>query len=147
VSDEVDEVDESTGAEGPIGHPGVVETLEHPIRALEERLPAGFTTPAPGLLPGEERPHPSPVQYVLIAVVLVVVTAVEVALSYMEGDVANWLIVSLLMIMAIVKFVLVVSWYMHLRTDRPIFRRFFVMGLVAAIVLYAIVLSSLHVFH
>ena len=41
---------------------------------------------------------------------------------------------------------LVAGWYMHLKTDRPIFRRFFVMGIIAAILLYTIVLSTLYIF-
>jgi len=45
-----------------------------------------------------------------------------------------------------VKFGIVASWYMHLRTDRPIFARFFVLGIVAAVLLYLIVLSSLQIF-
>ncbi len=35
---------------------------------------------------------------------------------------------------------------MHLKTDQPMFRRFFVLGIVAACVLYAVVLTTLHVF-
>jgi hypothetical protein len=46
---------------------------------------------------------------------------------------------------AFVKFFLVASWYMHLRTDQPVFRRFFVLGSIAALVLYAVVLLTLHV--
>ena len=57
------------------------------------------------------------------------------------------MIVTLLLIMAIIKFATVASYYMHLQTDRPIFRRFFVLGIVAACVLYAIVLASLSVFN
>ena len=100
----------------------------------------------PGLLPGEVRPHPTPLQYVLIAVVLCVVTAIEVAVSYSKGDIPDALIVVLLLGMAILKFALVAAWFMHLRTDQPIFRRFFVLGIGAAILLYLIVLSTLHVF-
>ena len=105
---------------------------------------AGTTGAAPGLLPGEVRPHPSPLQYVLIAVVLVVVTAIEIAVSYSEGDIPDALIIVLLLSMAVLKFSLVAAWYMHLRTDLPIFRRFFVLGIVAAIGLYLIVLATLH---
>ena len=104
------------------------------------------TEPAPGLLPGEVKPHPSPLQYVLVAVVLCVVTAVEIAVSYTEGDIPDALIIVLLMGMAVVKFALVAAWFMHLRTDKPIFRRFFVLGIVAALVLYLVVLATLHVF-
>jgi cytochrome c oxidase subunit 4 len=101
---------------------------------------------APVSLPGEIRPHPSPLQYVLIAVVLCTVTAIEIATSYLEGDIPDGLIVTLLLGMAVVKFSLVAMWYMHLRTDKPIFRRFFVLGICAAITLYLVVLATLHVF-
>ena len=96
------------------------------------------------VLPGEVRPHPSPLQYVLIAVVLCIITGIEIAVSYTEGDIPDGLIVTLLLGMAIIKFVLVAAWYMHLRTDMLIFRRFFVLGIVAAIILFMIVLLSLH---
>jgi cytochrome c oxidase subunit IV len=127
---------------------GNVATTEHEVgRAIEraeEHLPAEMTTSAPGLLPGELRPHPTPVQYVLVAVVLVVITAIEIAVSYTEGTIPDALIVVLLLGMAFVKFFLVAAWYMHLRTDQPVFRRFFILGSVAAILLYLIVLATLH---
>ncbi len=107
---------------------------------------ASSLEPAPGLLPGEVKPHPSPFQYVMIAVILVIVTAVEIAISYTEGDIPDALIIVLLLGMAVIKFALVAAWYMHLRTDLPIFRRFFVLGIVAAILLYLVVLATLHVF-
>jgi cytochrome c oxidase subunit 4 len=97
------------------------------------------------MLPGEVRPHPTPFQYVMIGVVLVVLTALEVTVSYTEGTIPNALIIVLLLVMMFVKFVLVAAWYMHLRTDRPIFRRFFTVGAVAAITLFMVVLSTLHI--
>jgi cytochrome c oxidase subunit 4 len=127
---------------------GVVATTEHDVeRAIEraeERLPAEMVTSAPGLLPGEVRPHPTPVQYVIVAVILVVITGLEIAVSYTEGTIPDGLIVVLLLVMAFVKFFLVASWYMHLRTDKPVFRRFFVLGATAAILLYLVVLATLH---
>ncbi|MBV8951047.1 MAG: cytochrome C oxidase subunit IV family protein [Actinobacteria bacterium] len=96
------------------------------------------------LLPGELRPHPTPFQYVMIGVVLVVLTALEVTVSYLEGDIPNGLIILLLLVMMVAKFVLVAAWYMHLRTDRPIYRRFFAVGAAAAIMLFLVVLSTLH---
>jgi len=99
---------------------------------------------APNLLPGELRAHPDPYQYVVVAVVLAVITAVEIAVSYMEGDIPDGLIIVLLLSMMVVKFFLVASWFMHLRTDRPVFRRLFVLGAIAAPVLYLIVLATLH---
>jgi cytochrome c oxidase subunit 4 len=127
---------------------GVVATTEHDaeraIERAEERLPAEMVTSAPGLLPGEVRPHPTPVQYVIVAVILVVITGLEIAVSYTEGTIPDGLIVVLLIVMAFVKFFLVASWYMHLRTDKPVFRRFFIMGGSAAILLYLVVLATLH---
>ena len=118
--------------------------LERAIERAEEHLPADLTHSAPGLLPGELRPHPTPVQYVIVAIVLVVITALEIAVSYTEGTLPDGLIVVLLIVMAFVKFFLVASWYMHLRTDQLVFRRFFILGAVAAILLYLIVLATLH---
>jgi cytochrome c oxidase subunit 4 len=110
-------------------------------------LEPGTTTDVePPLLPGEVRAHPTPVQYVLIAVILVVITSFEIALYYAEDAMPRWLLVSALLLSALLKFVLVASWYMHLRTDQVIFRRFFALGVAAAIVLYVIVLATLNVF-
>jgi cytochrome c oxidase subunit 4 len=112
----------------------------------EATAAAGALEPAPAPLPGEVRPHPAPLQYVLIAVVLCAITAAEVSLYYLQGDLPNAAIIPLLLIFAVLKFALVASWYMHLRTDRPIFARFFVLGIVAAVLLFLIVLSSLQIF-
>jgi cytochrome c oxidase subunit IV len=125
--------------------PGPATELERAAADGLELAPRDFV-PAPGLLPGEVSPHPSPFKYVMIAVILVVITAVEIATSYLEGDIPDGLIVTLLLGMAVIKFSLVVAWYMHLKTDLPIFRRFFILGLVAAVVLYAVVIGSLHGF-
>ena len=128
---------------------GVVATTDQEsgraIEQAEEHLRAEMSTPAgAGLLPGELRPHPTPYQYVIVAVVLVVITGLEIAVSYTEGTLPDGLIVVLLLGMAFVKFSLVASWYMHLRTDQPVFRRFFILGASAAILLYLIVLATLH---
>jgi cytochrome c oxidase subunit 4 len=142
------EADEATDS-------GAVATETEPMNAVErgiareleraeQHLPAEMTHAAPGLLPGELRPHPTPVQYVIVAIVLVVITALEIAVSYTEGTIPDGLIVVLLLVMAFVKFFLVASWYMHLRTDQLVFRRFFILGAVAAILLYLIVLATLH---
>ncbi len=117
--------------------------VEEEVSELAHAELGGAMEHAPGLLPGEVSPHPSPLQYVIIAVILCVVTALEIAVSYTEGDIPDSLIVVLLLGMAVLKFVLVAAWFMHLRTDLPIFKRFFVLGIVAAIILYLIVLSTL----
>jgi cytochrome c oxidase subunit 4 len=132
---------EGTG-EGTVA---TTEQAETDLERLEELIPESALRHAPGLLPGELRAHPDPLQYVIVAVVLVVITAVEIGVSYLEGSIPDGLIITLLLVMAFVKFFLVASWYMHLRTDQPVFRRFFVLGSIAALVLYAVVLLTLHV--
>jgi cytochrome c oxidase subunit IV len=124
-------------------------TAAEPGTALErapEAAPPAHAEPQVPMLPGEIRPHPQPARYVMIAAILVVVTAAEVGLYYLTGDIPEGLIIVLLLLFAVIKFFLVASWYMHLRTDKPIFRNFFVLGIVAAILLYLVVLSTLHVF-
>lgn len=86
----------------------------------------------------EGHDHPSPRKYVFIAVVLSIITAVEIAASYIEMP-DGVLVVSLL-VMALVKFVLVASWFMHLRFDHPLFKRLFVTGIVTAILVFGVVL-------
>jgi cytochrome c oxidase subunit 4 len=123
-------------------------TGEQPGTAIEraEAAPPAVAEPQLPMLPGEVRPHPTPQRYVMIAAILVVVTAAEIGLYYLQGDVPDGLIIVFLLMFAVIKFALVASWYMHLRTDKPIFRRFFILGVVAAISLYLIVLTTLHVF-
>ena len=98
------------------------------------------------MLPGEIHSHPSPFQYVMIAVVLCVITGLEVGMYYLTDSIPRGLYVTILLVMALTKFVTVTSWYMHLRSDRPIFRRLFIVGSIGAVVLYTIVLATLHVF-
>ena len=82
--------------------------------------------------------HPQPRQYVKIAIFLAIVTALEVAIYYV--DCVGGCLVPLLLAFAGVKFMLVALWFMHLRFDSRIFRRFFVTGIILALTVFAIVL-------
>ena len=42
--------------------------------------------------------------------------------------------------MAAAKFFLVAGWYMHMKQDTPFFRRFFIVGIVGACIVYGIVM-------
>jgi cytochrome c oxidase subunit 4 len=86
--------------------------------------------------------HPGPRQYVIIAVVLVILTGVEVATSYLDGDVSSNLLIAALGIMAAIKFFLVAAWYMHMKQDAPFFRRLFVVGMALAATVYGVVLFA-----
>jgi cytochrome c oxidase subunit IV len=82
--------------------------------------------------------HPGPRQYVMVAAVLAVVTALEVWIYYVEA--LRDLLVPLLLAFSAVKFALVVLWFMHLRFDSAIFKRLFITGIVLALSVFAIVL-------
>lgn len=90
--------------------------------------------------------HPSPREYVRIAVVLAVVTAAEVAVYYVDWVHEHGLLIPLLFLFALIKFSLVVLWYMHLRFDSRTYARFFVMGLAGALTLYMAVLLMFRTF-
>jgi cytochrome c oxidase subunit 4 len=108
---------------------GTSEAVEQTARQTE----AGAAAEEPELAA-----HPGPRQYVFVAIWLAIATAIEVAWYYL--DVPHALFATLLLILAFVKFSLVVLWFMHLRFDSSIFRRLFVTGLLLAITVYVIVL-------
>jgi cytochrome c oxidase subunit IV len=90
-----------------------------------------------------EHAHPSPVKYVGIAVLLAVITALEVALYYIPMPEA--LLVVMLLILATSKFALVAGFFMHLKFDSPMLRRVFITGLILAGVVYSVALLTLRV--
>lgn len=85
--------------------------------------------------------HPTPLLYVKIALLLAALTGIEVALFYLEETVGA-LAVPLLIILAFLKFVIVIGYYMHLRYEKPLLSRFFSAGFVLAILVYAVVLGT-----
>ncbi len=110
---------------------------------LVEATPASPAVPAADVVErADEHAHPGPRQYVVIAVVLSILTALEVGLYYLEGDVSNNLLIVLLAVLATLKFFLVAAWYMHMRMDAPFFRRIFVVGLVGAMIVYGVVMLT-----
>jgi len=88
--------------------------------------------------------HPGPKEYIRIAIILALITTGEVAIYYIEG--ARDYLIPLLILFSIIKFSLVVMWFMHLRFDSRTYARFFVMGLAGAVTLYLVVLLTLQVF-
>ena len=85
--------------------------------------------------------HPSPRQYVQIALLLAVLTAIEVALYYTESTFGSAVIPALL-ILAAIKFGLVVGYYMHLKYEKRFLTGFFGAGFVLAGLVYAVVLVT-----
>lgn len=81
----------------------------------------------------EEQTHPGPRSYITIATILTILTAIEVALYYLEEELGRGLMVTSLLVLMVVKFAIVVGWYMHLKFDHPYFRYIFVGGLAIAV--------------
>jgi cytochrome c oxidase subunit IV len=102
-----------------MGHPGTYET---PTDIEAEELAH----------------HPGPRDYVKVAIVLAVVTALEVGIYYVSS--LRSMLVPFLLAFAFIKFFLVVSWFMHLKFDSHLFRRLFVSGLVLALLVFGFVL-------
>jgi cytochrome c oxidase subunit IV len=85
--------------------------------------------------------HPQPAQYIKIAVLLATLTAIEVALYYINQSLSlGWVNTALLLILAALKFLIVIGWYMHLRFEKGTLSRFFGFGFTLAFTLYAVVL-------
>jgi cytochrome c oxidase subunit 4 len=108
------------------------------------------TQVTPSRAPAARRPrgrqvrHPSPKEYIRIAVILAVVTAAEVGIYYLE--LSRGLLIPLLFVFATIKFALVVLWFMHLRFDSRTYARLFMLGLAGAVTLYVVVLLTFRAF-
>ena len=87
--------------------------------------PVVKTTPDEG---GAHHDHPSQKQYIYVALLLAGITLAEVLVYYVEslGVILNYILI----VMSVIKFAIVVLWFMHLRFDSRLFRRLFVTGIV-----------------
>jgi cytochrome c oxidase subunit 4 len=95
-------------------------------------------------LSGVEHSHPGPRTYIAVAIWLAIATAAEVALYYV--DMPDWVFIALLMFFMVVKFTTVVAYFMHLKYDARMFRRFMVTGIALALSVYTIVLLTFGLF-
>jgi cytochrome c oxidase subunit 4 len=86
------------------------------------------------------RKHPTPRMYWMLALVLAVITAAEVAVAY--SSVNRGILLAVLIVAMIAKFGIVVGFYMHLRFDLALYRNVFLLGLAGAILLFTIMLLA-----
>jgi len=94
----------------------------------------------------EHQAHPTPGQYWKIAAFLAAVTALEVAMFYIDRELGlGFLNAAILITLSAIKFLVVVGWFMHVRYEKPMISRFFTAGFVLACGLYLVVLSALGV--
>ena len=93
--------------------------------------------------PETDTHHTSDSQYVLVALFLAVMTAIEVLVSYHEKTLGAgyvWLLIALM----VVKFGTVAWYFMHLKNDPKLCRRVFMFGLCVAVLIFCGMLSTLH---
>jgi cytochrome c oxidase subunit IV len=102
--------------------------------------PVVKTTPEEG---GVGHGHPTEAEYIKIAAILAAITLAEVLVFYAKS--LGRLLAIILVVLSAVKFSLVVLWFMHLRFDSRMFRRLFTTGIVLALIVYTIVLTTFHV--
>ena len=89
---------------------------------------------------GEVHAHPTWSTYWKVAVILTLITVVEVWVYYIPAFVASRLFVPSLLIMSAVKFAIVVMFYMHLKYDHKLFRALFTGPLTIAILTLIVLL-------
>ena len=88
--------------------------------------------------------HVTDGQYIKIALILAVLTAMEVSWPFIvdDGPILMW---PLLVIM-VIKFGLIASWFMHLRFDNKVLTRVFYAGLALAVIVYIVALLTFRIF-
>ena len=82
-------------------------------------------------------------QYVVIALILAALTAIEVSTYYVDF---GPLFMPTLFVLMTVKFVVVVSYFMHLKFDNKLFSYLFYAGLFLALAVYIGALSTFKFF-
>ena len=81
--------------------------------------------------------------YIKIALILAAITALEVSTYYVDF---GPLFLPSLLTMMVVKFVMVVSYFMHLKFDNKLFSLMFYIGLVLAVGVYLVALLTFQFF-
>lgn len=94
--------------------------------------------------------HPSDGLYWKVGGALGVVTALEVATYFITDDPYShelkWVLIFGLLTLMVLKFIVIVSYFMHVKFDNPLFRNVFVGGIVLAVGVYLAVLTSFEFF-
>ena len=81
--------------------------------------------------------------YIVIALILAAITALEVSTYYVDF---GPLFLPSLLIMMVIKFVMVVSYFMHLKFDNKLFSWLFYTGLFLAVGVYITALATFQFF-
>ena len=100
--------------------------------------------------PGEHHEHgPSNGTYFMIFWILVGITALEVSTYFWDswfGRTDTYMVAyPMLVVLMVVKFGLIASFFMHLRFDRRILTRIFYFGLAVALAVYIVAVSTMNI--
>lgn len=90
--------------------------------------------PAHGAHDAHAGHHPTPADYVRIAIILAIITLVEVFIYYLPS--MRGILVPILLVLSVVKFLAVVGYFMHLKDDKRLFRLMFGAGLVLSLAVF-----------
>ena len=101
----------------------------HTVAAAHGGHDLGYAAPSELI---HEQAHPSARVYINIALILAVITAVEVATYYIP-NIPTWVLVAVLLVLSVAKFVLVVGYFMHLKFDHKMYTGLFAGGLGIAV--------------
>jgi cytochrome c oxidase subunit 4 len=86
-----------------------------------------------------EHQHPGSRTYIIVAIVLAIITGLEVSVFYLAF--IQPVRVEALLLLSFAKFVLVVGFFMHLKMDDPRFRWMFTSGLAVACAVFIALLA------
>lgn len=86
--------------------------------------------------------HPTEKVYIKVAIILSMVTAIEVIIYYI--DALSGILVPALLILSGFKFMVVVGYFMHLKFDDKRLTWVFVSGLALAVVIFIAVFATMH---
>ena len=87
--------------------------------------------------------HPSDLLYVKVAALLAFLTALEVGTYFIE-EASTQLLVGILFPLMIIKFGTVIMYFMHLKYDNHLFKRVFLFGLILAVAVFIIMLTTMN---
>jgi len=86
-----------------------------------------------------EEHHPQAPTYIVVAIILTILTAFEIGVFY--APFLQVVLVPLLIILAILKFILVAAFYMHLHFDNRVFSALFIFPLgLATLIVFSLML-------
>jgi cytochrome c oxidase subunit 4 len=87
----------------------------------------------------EHEAHFSDGQYVIVALILAVLTAIEVSTYYVDF---GSLMMPVLIVLMVIKFFTVAAYFMHLKFDNKLFSALFYTGLFLAVTVYCGALAT-----